>query len=124
MEKLDPESVALRFNERINKRDLKGLTQLMTDNHVFTDKTGNVTCGRDEMTRRWSRFFTMFPDYRNIFSRVETEQSVVIVIGYSECSEEVLSGPAIWKAVIHGHQVAEWRVYDDTQEVREQLGVA
>ncbi len=123
MEHPDPETVALRFNERINSRDLEGLAQLMTVGHTFIDKAGDVTRGRDEVKTCWARFFELFPDYRNIFLRVENRRNGVIMIGHSECSEELLNGPAIWRAVIHGHHVGEWRVYDDTEEVRKELGV-
>ena len=30
-------STALRFNERINARDLTGLGEMMTEDHVFID---------------------------------------------------------------------------------------
>lgn len=47
----------------------------------------------------------------------------MVMIGHSECSVDVLDGPAIWTAKIRGDQVAEWRVYDDTQENRTELGI-
>ncbi len=43
--------------------------------------------------------------------------------GHSECSEKALDGRAIWKAVIRGARVSEWRVYVDTDEVRDELGI-
>jgi ketosteroid isomerase-like protein len=85
MKQPDPESVALRFNDRINDRDLEGLVQLMTDGHTFIDKVGDVTSGREEMKRCWARFFESFPDYRNNSSRVENRGNVVIMIWHSKC---------------------------------------
>lgn len=45
------------------------------------------------------------------------------MVGHSECSEEILDGPALWTAVIKDGRVQEWRVYDDTEENRKKLGM-
>ncbi|MFX1607365.1 MAG: hypothetical protein ACFFDD_15890 [Promethearchaeota archaeon] len=39
-------SAALRFNERINVRNLTGLGEMMTEDHVFIDIRGEVYEGR------------------------------------------------------------------------------
>ena len=48
MTQTDPRALltALRFNDRINQRDLEGLAELMTDDHTFIDNSGNVTKGK------------------------------------------------------------------------------
>lgn len=113
----------MRFNERINARDLLGLIELMTEDHTFIDIPGRVTEGRDAMTASWAMFFKEYPDYRNNFTLVEVKGNLVIMIGFSECSYDPLDGPAIWTAEIRDGLVAEWRVYEDTNDVRQQLGV-
>jgi len=45
------------------------------------------------------------------------------MIGHSECSVDILDGPAISTAVIRGDKVAEWRVYDDTEENRREFQI-
>ncbi len=40
--------VALRFNEKINQRDLEGLAELMADDYTFIDNSGEVTKGISE----------------------------------------------------------------------------
>ncbi len=116
-------STALRFNEKINARDLLGLIELMTEDHTFIDIPGRVTKGRDAMMANWAKFFKEYPDYRNNFTVVEVKGNRVIMIGFSECSYDPLDGPAIWTAEIRDGLVAEWRVYEDTNDVRQQLGV-
>ena len=116
-------SIALRFNERINARDLTGLGELMTEDHVFIDIPGEVHKGRDMMVPGWFSFFKNYPDYRNNFTHVEVKQNLVIMIGFSECSHEPLDGPAIWTAKIRDGFIAEWRVYDDNKEVRMELAI-
>ncbi len=86
--------VALRFNERINQRDLDGLVQLMTDDHTFIDKLGEISNGKDVMKEGWRNFFNDYPDYRNIFIRTQVvEDDFVIMMGYSHCSNKQLDGP-------------------------------
>ncbi|MGV9104007.1 MAG: hypothetical protein ACOC3C_07830, partial [Candidatus Thorarchaeota archaeon] len=67
--------------------------------------------------------FSKYPAYRNIFTKVENRGNLVIMIGHSECSVDVLDGPSIWTAKIRCDQVAEWRVYDDIKENRRKLGI-
>lgn len=42
MDSFDIMMVALRFNEKINERNLEGLVELMTDDHTFIDNSGDV----------------------------------------------------------------------------------
>ena len=116
-------SIALRFNERINARDLTGLSEMMSEDHAFIDISGEVHEGRQRMITGWFDFFRTYPDYRNNFTDVEVRDDLVIMIGFSECSFDRLNGPAIWTAKIRDDFVAEWRVYEDTVDVREILGI-
>ncbi|MGD9396808.1 MAG: nuclear transport factor 2 family protein [Candidatus Thorarchaeota archaeon] len=123
MKNTDLISVALRFNERINARDLTGLGEMMTEDHVFIDIPGEVHEGRPLMVSGWFDFFKTYPDYRNNFTHIEVIDGVVVMVGFSECSHDPLDGPAIWTAKIRDGLVAEWRVYDDKEEVRKELGI-
>jgi ketosteroid isomerase-like protein len=102
---------ALKFNEKINQRDLEGLAELMTDDHTFIDSFGEVTKGKDVMIEGWRDFFGKYPDYRNVFTFVAVQDDVVVIVGYSSCSYKRLDGPNIWTARIRDGCVSEWRVY-------------
>jgi ketosteroid isomerase-like protein len=117
----DPAAVVGRFNESINRRDLHGLADLMTDDHRFVDTGAAAVAGKQACLDAWRGFFELFPDYRNVFTSLAVREDVVVVVGYSECAEPDLAGPAIWTATIRGGAVAEWRVYADTPEVRAAL---
>jgi len=104
-------STALRFNEKINQQDLKGLAELITEDHTFIDNDGKLTKGKDAMTEGWKDFFERYPDYRNIFTCVTVQNNIVVMIGYSTCSYKLLDGPNIWTAKISGGRISEWRVY-------------
>jgi uncharacterized protein (TIGR02246 family) len=115
--------VALNFNVKINQRDLEGLAELMTEDHTFIDIPGEVHKGKEVMKKGWKEFFTKFPDYRNVFTDVKVTNNGVVMVGYSTCSDKQLDGPSIWTARIRNGRVSEWRVYEDTESKRQQLGI-
>ena len=121
MNKKDPKLIVLQFNECINHQDIDGLTDLMTEDHVFIDSSNDVHEGKEFMVKGWIDFFNSYPDYVNHFLIVESRDNLVLVIGLSTCSHKSLDGPALWTAKIENDLVAEWRVYLDTPENREKL---
>jgi uncharacterized protein (TIGR02246 family) len=102
--------VALRFNEKINERDLEGLAELMTEDHSFVDSDGAATKGKDVMKKGWEQFFKAYPDYRNVFTSVTVQDEVVVMVGHSKCSFKPLDGPNVWTAKIRDGRISEWRV--------------
>ncbi len=102
--------VALRFNEKINQRDLEGLAELMADDYTFISNSGEVTKGKDVNKQGWKEFFEEYPDYKNIFTCVTVQNNVVVMVGYSTCSYKPLDGPNIWTAKIRDRRISEWRV--------------
>jgi hypothetical protein len=77
----DPKLTALQFNEYINNQDIKGLSSLMAKDFWFKVKKEPVW-NRD-MIKGWKRFFSDNPTYQNIFTRVESRENLVILIGYA-----------------------------------------
>jgi len=123
MNSKDPKLTALQFNEYINNQDIKGLSNLMTEDHTFIDREGGVFKGKESMTKGWMDFFNQFPDYRNIFTRVESRDNLVIIIGYAIWSKESSEDHVIWTAKIEDDLVAEWRIYVDTEENRKKFNI-
>jgi len=119
----DPKLTALQFNEHINNQDIKALSGLMTDSHTFIDREDEVTRGKEPMTKGWIEFFRSFPDYRNIFTRVESQDNLVILIGYATWSNGTQPDHGLWTARIENDLVAEWRIYADTEENRKRLNI-
>jgi ketosteroid isomerase-like protein len=118
-------AVTLRFNDMINARDLEGLAGLMSEDHRFVDTTGHVVAGRSACLEAWRGFFAAYPTYRNVFVSVREDDGFVTLAGHSTCSDDPeLAGPALWTARVADSLVTVWRVYNDTPEVRRQLGVA
>jgi ketosteroid isomerase-like protein len=119
----DPTAVAERFNGCINRRDVDGLAELMSDDHTFIDSEGSAVAGKSACLEAWRGFFDLFPDYRNVFTALTADGGVVTILGYSECSEPSLAGPAIWTATVRDGTVAVWHVREDTPETRAGLGI-
>ena len=124
MDNIDPMAIMIRFNECINNRDVHGLSELMTKDHVFIDSSDAIHGGGKEVViSEWRDFFTMYPDYHNHFSEMIAKDEMVIAYGYSTCSFKPLDGPAIWTARVENGLIAEWRVYLDTPENRKKVGL-
>jgi predicted SnoaL-like aldol condensation-catalyzing enzyme len=119
----DPKLTALQFNEYINGQDIEGLGSLMTEGHTFIDREGRVDRGKESMTGGWIEFFEAFPDYRNTFTRVESRDDLVILIGYATWERDSPADHAIWTARIEDDLVAEWRIFHDTEENRKRFGI-
>ena len=119
----DPKNIALRFNRLINNQDLDELSSLMTDNHRFIDSEGGGFQGKVKAVKIWKKFFRKYPEYRNVFSRVKSNNNLAIMIGRSICSNSKLQGKGIWVAKIKDGMVEEWRVYNDTRTNRSILKI-
>jgi ketosteroid isomerase-like protein len=119
----DPLSTVRLFNEHINNRDLAGLADLMSEDHVFIDSSDDVHTGKQNMVASWRLFFEEYPDYRNHFEYIEARGDIVLISGYSTCSFEPLDGPALWTAKLKDGFVEEWRVYKDTEQNRREIGL-
>jgi ketosteroid isomerase-like protein len=119
----DAASLAARFNDRINDRDVDGLAELMADDHAFIDAAGGRVVGKPACLAAWRGFFGAYPDYRNHFESTASRGDVAVAIGRSTCSDPILAGPAIWAARVRDGKIVEWRVYEDTPETRAQLSI-
>jgi len=113
-----PKSIANAFNDCITRHDLDGLAALMTDNHTFIDRKGNISRTKKSMIESWKKFFDLFPRYKNIFTRVESRDGLVIMLGYAYWSEEQPHDSVIWTATIADNLVSEWRIFEDTDANR------
>jgi len=120
---MNPEDVALKFNNCINSQNIVGLSELMSDNHRFIDSENGGFQGKEKAVRIWKEFFRKYPEYQNILTIVKSEDNLVIMVGHYIRSNKKLEGKGIWTAKIEEGKVTEWRVYHDTEENRRLLGI-
>ncbi len=124
MNNQDPKLTALLFNECINKKNIEGLISLMADDHKLVCHGETGAEGKEANRQAWTSFFKNYPDYLNHISRIESKADFVVMIGHSECNtEKSLNGKALWSAEVKNDKVAEWQVYEDTGENRNNLGL-
>ena len=88
---------------------------------IFIDKEGTQIKGKQACEKAWNAFFNLFADYKNIFESIICHDDIVIMQGQSLCSDKRLDGKAIWTAKISNNKISEWRVYNDTPELRQAL---
>jgi len=124
----NPIDVALRFVEHINRQDLQSLVESMTEEHTFIDLAGDVHRGRETMQEGWAQYFSMCPEYMIHVSEVYISGRDVILVGRTTGSHLQqprhieIQDTIIWIARVENDQVAEWKLYYDSQENREALG--
>ena len=113
-----PKLIATLFNQCINNQDIGGLADLMSEDHTFIDREGKVHQSKQVMIQGWKQFFQMFPKYKNTFTRLESVDNRVAILGHAYWSDEQPYDPVIWTATVVNDLVAVWRVYSDTEENR------
>jgi predicted SnoaL-like aldol condensation-catalyzing enzyme len=96
----------------------------MTEDHAFVDRKGEVDKGEETMTKGWMDFFSSFPDYRNTFTRVQSQGDLVVLYGYATWQKGSEPDYAIWTARVENDLVAEWRIHEDTEENKRLFGLS
>ena len=114
--------IILKFIERINRHDVEGLADLMSEDHVFLDSRGGRGEGRENMRRGWAEYFRMMSDYRIEVERTITEGDKVAVVGTASgiyvidgkvSRENYWKCLAAWLGVVKNGLLTEWRVFAD-----------
>ena len=75
------------------------------------------------MTQNWRKFFEMVPNYKNTFTRIESYQNNVTIVGYAFWSDDQPHDSVIWTAKISNNLIQEWRIYNDTEQSRRVLNL-
>jgi ketosteroid isomerase-like protein len=116
----------LEFLDRINRRDVDKLVELMTEDHLFVDSLGQQMQGRETMRLGWRGYYAMCPDYWTSHEEVFQNGNRVAVFGAAGGtigadgrlpSENRWRTPVAWLAVVEKGAVKEWRVYADNKPV-------
>ena len=123
----DPDRVALRFVNEINRHDVPALFELMASDFRYVDGLGQEIRGREKMRDAWATYFGQFPDYHVVIRDHLALGSVVALFGTATgtCAElgelpprSRWSLPIAWRAVVREGRVEEWQVYTDSEPIR------
>ena len=122
-------AAAVSFVDCVNRGALDDLTELMTDDHALVVLDEPPLVGRDQNRDAWHGYFTSFPDYVIYPRHIAGNGPSVAVLGTTTGShlglpdEEEMKLGVIWIAQVLAGRVSEWRVADDTPELRAQVGI-
>ena len=119
----NPEEVTLRFVERINDRDWKGLVDMMTEDFTFIGpEEGDVVEGRDTMGQGFREYFEEYPEYRIRVSKVTRSAGGVAIVGQTSGShvpaEIEAKETVVFVATIRDGLVSEWRIFSDMNSLK------
>ncbi len=126
----DPDRVALRFVNEINRHDVAALLELMAPDFRYVDELGQEVRGKERMREAWTSHFGQFPDYHVVIRDHLVLGAVVALFGTATGTSADAgelptrnrwSLPVAWRAVVREGRVEEWQVYTDSEPVRRLL---
>lgn len=122
---MDVTATVKAFVAAINQGDPARLSELMTEDHTFVDSGGTVESGRSKMTKGWTEYFRMFPDYEVEVDRILHDGNLVAAFGKARGTYNGKRGlvpanriemPAAWQAIVENGRIKFWQVYADWSE--------
>jgi ketosteroid isomerase-like protein len=124
-----PVAVTISFLDCINRGDLDGLVDLMSDDHSLEVITETPLTGRDDNEEAWYSYFNSFPNYVIYPRRIcEETPGVVAVLGHTTGShlelpdEDEVKLTLIWVAHVVDGLVTRWRLVEDSIGARREFG--
>jgi hypothetical protein len=120
--------IVMTFIKAINDHDVDKIFDLMSDDHVFIDGSGNIQIGKNGMKEGWHNYYQMFPDYFIEICDLFEQKSTFGLFGYAGGTyknSKVLSSSnfwkttAAWKAVVENKKIRHWQVYCDYTRLME-----
>ena len=112
----------MNFIDAINKSNVEGILNLISEDHVFIDSQDNKLTGKDNLKQAWTGYFELFPDYKIKINEVFEKDSLICMLGYASGTYKNIKNknnsnywriPAAWSAVIENNKVKKWQVYSD-----------
>ncbi len=116
------------FVDKINQRDVDGLCDLMSDDHIFIDAMDTRKQGKEKMREGWKGYYSMVPDYWIKVEKMYCDGESVAAVGraggtYSSGGPLKLENrwdiPAAWYGIVRNDKVVEWRVFADNEPIRQ-----
>ena len=124
MTELDPDRIALKFVNEINRHDVAALSSMMAPDFRFVDELGHEVRGRERMTATWTAYFSEFPDYHVVIRDHLALGVTVALFGTASGTQTGptaggrYSLPVAWRAVVRDGHVVEWQMYTDPEPLR------
>lgn len=120
--------VVIRFITAVNIQNSDSISDLISDDHKFTDSLGNVFRGKDIMINGWKNYLHLFPDYKIEVDEIYHNENKVMFTGkasgtYLSAGESLKENHweiyAAWRAFVIDGKIKEWQVFGDNKSVYE-----
>ena len=120
--------IALAFVKAINDHYVDKIYDLMPEDHVFIDGSGEIHSGKTNMREGWQNYYQMFPDYSVEITDVVEGNSVIGLFGYASGTYKISDDKtnsnfwkttAAWKAILENKKIKLWQVYCDYTRLME-----
>jgi len=106
----------------LNNIDQINIFLLMTKD--FWVKVKKEIDWTSDFVNGWKRFFKDSATHKIIFTRVESRENLVILIGYALWSEDSKEEDyCIWTATIENDLVVKWQIYEDIEDKRKKFNI-
>jgi ketosteroid isomerase-like protein len=122
MENVTNKAITIRFVKAINDHDVDEISNLMSEDHLFIDASGNKSVGKKGMKDGWKAYYELFPDYQIEVTDIIENASFTGLFGYVSATYKNLTNksnsnfwriPAAWKAIVENKKIKQWQVYCD-----------
>jgi hypothetical protein len=120
--------IVIRFITAINSRNVDLISEMISEDHKFTDSLGNIFRGKEVLTKGWTSYLHIFPDYKIEVDEIFDNGEKVMFTGKASgtyFSSEVFINEnhweinAAWRALIVNGKIKEWQVFGDNKPVYE-----
>ena len=120
--------IVLAFVNAINDHNVDKIYDLMPEDHVFIDGSGNKHEGKNGMKEGWQNYYQLFPDYIIEITDLFEHKSVFGLFGYASGTYKSIKDKsnnnfwkttAAWKAVVENKKIKHWQVYCDYTRLME-----
>lgn len=119
--------IVIRFITAINSHNIDLISKLISDDHKFTDSLGSIYRGKDLMTRGWTNYLKLFPDYKIDIDEIYNDGDKIMFTGKAsgtyladkDTKENHWEINAAWRALVINDKIKEWQVFGDNKPVYE-----
>ena len=117
----------MRFIDCVNRGDVEGLGELMTDNHTLRVFDERPLVGKAANIDAWWSYTSSYPDYVIHPHQLSDDDGRVVVVGHTTGSHLALADDkerevtVIWVAEVEGRLLTSWRIIEDTPQHRSEL---
>ena len=129
MTRSSPRDVVADFVDCINRGDVAGLGELMTDDHELRVFDEEPLRGKQANVDAWRGYAAAFPAYTIVVREVAERGGRVAVLGHTTGShlglpaEEEQELTLIWLAEVSDGLVRSWTLVEDTPDARREWGL-